>query len=71
MCNHEILNLIELRKVLTEERLMILAIYNEKAEQLKYFPAAGGINIAVASSGSSALPVTLAVGTSILTAFFI
>ncbi|MFH1717177.1 MAG: TlpA disulfide reductase family protein [Planctomycetota bacterium] len=70
-CNQEIPHLIELRKVLGEEQLVILAISNETAELLKHFAAARGINYAVATPGSGALPVPFSEVASIPTTFFI
>jgi peroxiredoxin len=70
-CNMEIPHLIELRKMLGEDELLILAISNETAEHLKQFVAAKGINYAVVPVGSSALPGPFANVTSIPTTFFI
>jgi len=57
VCNQQIPHLIELRKVLGQEQLVILATSNETAKYLKNFAAAKGINLAVATQGSGALPV--------------
>jgi peroxiredoxin len=70
-CNMEIPHLIELRKMLGEDKLMILAISNETAEHLEQFVAAKGINYAVVPLGSSALPGPFSNVTSIPTTFFI
>ena len=70
-CNMEIPHLIELRKMLKEDKLVILAISNEPPEVLKQFAAARNINYAVVSLGSSTLPAPFADVTSIPTTFFI
>jgi peroxiredoxin len=70
-CNQEIPHLIELRKVLGEEQLEILAISNETAEHLKHFAAARGINYAVATPGSGALPPPFSAVASIPTTSFV
>ncbi len=70
-CNLEIPHLIELRNMLAQERLAILAISNEAPEVLKRFAAAKNIDYAVAFLGSSTLPEPFANITSIPTTFFI
>lgn len=70
-CNMEIPHLIELRKMLGEDELVILAISNEPPEVLKQFADAKNINYAVVSLGSSSLPAPFAEVTSIPTTFFI
>lgn len=70
-CNMEIPHLIELRKMLGEDELVILAISNEPPEVLKQFAAARNINYTVVPLGSSTLPAPFADVTSIPTTFFI
>lgn len=70
-CNMEIPHLIELRKMLGEDELIILAISNEPPEVLKQFAAAKNINYTVVSLGSSSLPAPFADVTSIPATFFI
>jgi len=70
-CNLEIPHLIELRKMLPEDKLEILAISNEKSEHLKHFAESKGINYTVASLGGNPLPEPFANVTSIPTSFFI
>jgi peroxiredoxin len=70
-CNMEIPHLIELRKMLAEDKLAILAISNEEPEHLKKFAESKGINYTVASLGDSHLPEPFANVTSIPTTFFI
>ena len=70
-CNLEIPHLIELRKMLPEDKLAILAISNEEPEHLKNFAALKGINYTIASLGDSFLPKPFADVTSIPTTFFI
>jgi len=70
-CNLEIPHLIELRKMLAEDKLAILAISNEEPEHLKHFAESKGINYTVTSLGDSPLPEPFANVTSIPTTFFI
>ncbi len=70
-CNLEIPHLIELRKILAEDKLAILAISNEEPERLKKFAELKGINYTVASLSDSPLPEPFADVTSIPTTFFI
>jgi peroxiredoxin len=70
-CNLEIPHLIELRKMLAEDKLAILAISNEEPEHLKNFAALKGINYTIASLGDSFLSKPFADVTSIPTTFFI
>jgi peroxiredoxin len=70
-CNLEIPHLIELRKMLTDDKLAIMAISNEEPERLKQFTESKGINYTVASLGDSLLPKPFADVTSIPTTFFI
>ena len=70
-CNLEMPHLIELRKMLAEDKLAILAISNEEPEHLKNFAASKGINYTVASLGDNPLPEPFANVTSIPTTFFI
>ncbi len=70
-CNLEIPHLIELRNMLAEDKLAILAISNEEPEHLKHFAESKGINYTVASLGRSPLPEPFANVTSIPTTFFI
>ena len=70
-CNLEVPHLIELRKMLADDKLAILAISNEEPEHLKNFAASKGINYTVASLGDSPLPKPFADVTSIPTTFFI
>ena len=70
-CNHEIPHLVELRKMLPEDKLAILAISNEEPGHLKHFAESKGINYTVASLGDSPLPEPFANVTSIPTSFFI
>jgi peroxiredoxin len=70
-CNLEIPHLIELRKMLAEDKLAILAISNEEPERLKKFAELKGINYTVASLGDNPLPEPFANVISIPTTFFI
>ena len=70
-CNLEIPHLIELRKILADDKLAILAISNEEPEHLKNFAASKGINYTVAILGDNPLPKPFADVTSIPTTFFI
>ena len=70
-CNLEIPHLIELRKMLTEDKLAILTISNEEPERLKKFVELKGINYTVVSLGDNPLPEPFADVTSIPTTFFI
>jgi len=70
-CNLEIPHLIELRNMLAEDKLAILAISNEEPEHLKNFAASKGINYTVTSLGDSPLPKPFADVSSIPTSFFI
>ena len=70
-CNLEIPHLIELRKILAEDKLAILAISNEEPEHLKHFAESKGINYTVASLGDNPLPEPFANVISIPTSFFI
>jgi len=70
-CNHEIPNMIELRKVLGQEQIVILAMCNETAEHVKHLAAGRGVNFAVAAPVSGALPVPFGEETSIPANFFI
>ena len=70
-CNLEIPHLIELRKMLAEDKLAILAISNEEPGHLKHFAESKGINYTVASPGENPLPEPFANVTSIPTSFFI
>ena len=70
-CNLEVPHLIELRKMLAEDKLAILAISNEEPGHLKHFAESKGINYTVASLTQSPLPVPFANVTSIPTNFFI
>ena len=70
-CNLEIPHLIELRKMLADDKLAILAISNEEPEHLKNFAASKGINYSIASLGDNPLPKPFADVTSIPTTFFI
>jgi peroxiredoxin len=70
-CNLEIPHLIELRKMLPDDQLAILAISNEAPEHLKHFAAAKKMNYTVASLGDTTLPAPFADVTSIPTTFFI
>jgi peroxiredoxin len=70
-CNLEIPHLIELRKMLAEDKLAILAISNEEPEHLKHFVESKGINYTVASLGDNPLPELFANVISIPTSFFI
>lgn len=70
-CNLEIPHLIELRNILAEDKLAILAISNEEPEHLKKFAESKGINYTVASLGDKPLPEPFANVTSIPTSFFI
>ena len=70
-CNLEIPHLIELRKMLAEDKLAILTISNEEPERLKKFVELKGINYTVVSLGDSPLPEPFADVTSIPTTFFI
>jgi len=69
-CNLEIPHLIELRKMLAEDKLAILAISNEEPEDLKTFAESKNINYTIATLGSP-LPEPFASVTSIPTTFFI
>jgi len=70
-CNLEIPHLIELREMLAEDKLAILAISNEEPEHLKHFAESKGINYTVASLGDNPLPEPFANVISIPTSFFI
>jgi len=70
-CNLEIPHLIELRKMLAEDKLAILSISNEEPEHLKHFAESKGINYTITSLGDSPLPEPFANVTSIPTSFFI
>lgn len=70
-CNVEIPHIIELRKMLGEDKLAILAISNEPPELLKQFTAAKKINYPVVSLGDGTLPAPFANVTSLPTAFYI
>ena len=70
-CNLEIPHLIELRKMIAEDKLAILAISNEEPEHLKHFAESKGINYTVASLGQRPLPKPFADVASIPTSFFI
>jgi peroxiredoxin len=70
-CNLEIPHLIELRNMLSEDKLAILAISNEEPELLKNFAESKGINYTVAALGDSHLPEPFSKVTSIPTTFFI
>ena len=70
-CNLEIPHLIELRNMLSEDKLAILAISNEEPEHLKHFAESKGINYTVASLGDNPLPEPFANVISIPTSFFI
>lgn len=70
-CNLEIPHLIELRNMLAEDKLAILAISNEEPEHLKHFAESKGMNYTVASLGDSTLPEPFANMASIPTTFFI
>jgi peroxiredoxin len=70
-CKLEIPHLIELRKMLPEDKLAILAISNEEPERLKHFAESKGINYTITSLGDSLLPKPFADVTSIPTTFFI
>jgi len=70
-CNLEIPHLIELRKMLPDDQLAILAISNEAPEHLRRFAAAKKMSYAVASLGGATLPEPFADVTSIPTTFFI
>ncbi len=70
-CKLEIPHLIELRKMLGEDKLTILAISNEEQEILKPFVTARGINYTVAALGNSPLPSPFIDVTGIPTTFFI
>jgi len=70
-CNLEIPHLIELRKTVAEDKLVILAISNEEPERLKQFAESKAINYTLASLGDSLLPKPFSDVTSIPTTFFI
>jgi peroxiredoxin len=70
-CNQEIPHLVELRKMLPEDKLAILSISNEEPGHLKHFAESKGINYTVASLGDNPLPEPFANVTSIPTSFFI
>jgi peroxiredoxin len=70
-CNLEIPHLIELGKMLSEDKLAILAISNESPELLKLFAIEKEINYTLVSLDSSSLPAPFANVTSIPTTFFI
>ena len=70
-CNLEIPHLIELRKMLRDDKLAVLAISNEEPERLKKFAELKGINYTVAPLGDHPLPEPFADVTSIPTTFFI
>ena len=69
-CNLEIPHLIELRKILTEDKLGIVAISNEESEHLKNFAESKNINYTIATLGGP-LSEPFASVTSIPTTFFI
>jgi len=69
-CNLEIPHLIELRKMLAEDKLGILAISNEQTDHLKNFAESKNINYTIATLGGP-LPEPFASVTSIPTTFFI
>lgn len=70
-CNLEIPHLIELRKMLAEDKLAILAISYEEPDHLKNFAESKDINYTVASLGDKTLPKPFASVASIPTTFFI
>ena len=70
-CKVEIPHLIELRKEFKQDDLVILAISNETAGQLKQFAADKGINYTVVSRGDEFLPRPFSDVRSIPTNFFI
>ncbi len=70
-CNVEIPHLIKLRKQLTGDELVILAMSNESDEDLKKFAAAKEINYSVVSLAGKALPEPYSNVRSIPTNFFI
>ena len=70
-CNMEIPHLIELRKMLGEDKLVVLAISNESPERLKQFAASKNINYAVASIDISLLPAPFIGVASIPTTFIV
>jgi peroxiredoxin len=70
-CNLEIPHLIELRKQIGEDELVIIAISNEDPETLKAFVNNKGINYSVVSSAGTMLPSPFADVTSIPTTFYI
>ena len=70
-CKLEIPHLVELRNMLAEDKLAILAISNEEPEHLKHFAESKGINYTVAFLGDNPLPEPFANVTSIPTSFFI
>ena len=70
-CNAEIPHLIELRKMFPKEKLVIVAISNERPENLKNFADAKKINYAVASSNIGTLGAPFSDVRSIPATFFI
>ena len=70
-CNAEIPHLIELRKIFPQEKLAILAISNERPEDLRNFADAKKMNYSVASSDIGVLPAPFANVSSIPATFFI
>lgn len=70
-CNLEIPHLIELRKMLAEDKLGILVISNEEPEHLKNFARSKNINYTIATLGGKPLSEPFASVTSIPTTFFI
>lgn len=70
-CNAEIPHLIELRKEMGEDQLAMVAISDEKVEDVRNFVKAKGINYTVAALGNSYIPVPFANVKYIPTSFFI
>ena len=70
-CRLEIPHLIELRKMLGEDELAILAISNEEPNILKPFVAVKNMNYTVAALGNSPLPSPFIDVAGIPTTFFI
>jgi len=70
-CNLEIPHLIELRKKLEEDKLVILAISNESPELLRQYAATKKINYKVVSADISTLPAPFSNVSSIPATFFI
>ena len=69
-CNLEIPHLIDLRKMLADDKLGIVAISNEEPEHLKNFAESKNINYTIATLGGP-LPEPFASVTSIPTTIFI